>query len=152
MSPSTLLRTVSLSNGRWTFYEAVNFGNQGMDNKRSNRVGGAIKEEISRLLLREIKDPRIGFVTITRVKVSKDLRFVKVYFSVLGDQSVRADSLTGLNSAKGFVRRELGRRLRLRYVPDIVFSFDSSLEHMSRLAELIHQINEDEELEDEKGR
>ena len=123
-----------------------------MDNRRQNRVGEAIKEELSRLLLREIKDPRIGFVTITRVKVSKDLRFVKVYFSVLGDKSVRADSLTGLNSARGFMRRELGRRLRLRYVPDIVFSFDSSLEHMSRLAELIHQINEDEELEDEKGR
>jgi hypothetical protein len=85
-SPSALLRAMSLSNGRWPFYEAVNFGNQGMDNRRSNRVGGAIKEEISRLLLREIKDPRIGFVTITRVKVSKDLRFVKVYFSVLGDQ------------------------------------------------------------------
>ncbi len=120
--------------------------------RRPHRVGGAIKEEISRLLLREIKDPRIGFVTITRVKVSKDLRFVKVYFSVLGDQSVRADSLTGLNSAKGFVRRELGRRLRLRYVPDIVFSFDPSLEHMSRLAELIHQIHEDEKSEDQKGR
>ena len=123
-----------------------------MDNRRPNRVGEAIKEEISRLLLREIKDPRIGFVTITRVKVSKDLRVVKVFFSVLGDQSVRTDSLTGLNSAKGFMRRELGRRLRLRYVPDIVFSFDPSLEHMSRLAELIHQIHEDEKLEDEKGR
>jgi ribosome-binding factor A len=122
-----------------------------MDNRRLNRVGGAIKEEISRLLLREIKDPRIGFVTITRVHVSKDLRSVKVYFSVLGDQSVRADSLTGLNSAKGFVRRELGRRLRLRYVPDIVFSFDPSLEEMSRLAEVIHEIHEGEKSGDEKG-
>jgi ribosome-binding factor A len=122
-----------------------------MDNRRLNRVGGAIKEEVSRLLLREIKDPRIGFVTITRVHVSKDLRSVKVYFSVLGDQSVRADSLTGLNSAKGFVRRELGRRLRLRYVPDIVFSFDPSLEHMSRLAEVIHEIHEGEKSGDEKG-
>jgi len=123
-----------------------------MDNRRPNRVGGAIQEEISRLLLREIKDPRIGFVTITRVKVSKDLRVVTVFFSVLGDQSVRADSLTGLNSAKGFMRRELGRRLRLRYVPDIVFSFDPSLEHMSRLAELIHQIHEDEKSGDQKGK
>lgn len=122
-----------------------------MDNRRSNRVGGAIKEEISRLLLKEVKDPRIGFVTITRAKVSKDLRFVKVYFSVLGDQSVRADSLMGLNSAKGFMRRELGRRLKLRYVPDIVFSFDPSLEHMSRLAELIHKIQADEKSEDEEG-
>jgi ribosome-binding factor A len=103
------------------------------------------------LLLKEVKDPRIGFVTITRAKVSKDLRFVKVYFSVLGDQSVRADSLMGLNSAKGFMRRELGRRLKLRYVPDIVFSFDPSLEHMSRLAELIHQIHADEKSEDEEG-
>lgn len=123
-----------------------------MDYRRSDKVGGVIKEEISRMLLREIKDPRIGFVTITKVKVSKDLRFVKVYFSVLGDQSAREDSLRGLNSAKGFMRRELGRKLRLRYVPDIVFSFDPSLEHMSRLAELIHQIHGDEESEEAKGR
>jgi ribosome-binding factor A len=125
---------------------------KGMDYRRSDKVGGVIKEEISRMLLREIKDPRIGFVTITRVKVSKDLRFVKVYFSVLGDQSAREDSLRGLNSATGFMRRELGRKLRLRYVPDIVFSFDSSLEHMSRLAELIHQIHGDDESEEAKGR
>ena len=125
---------------------------KGMDYRRSDKVGGVIKEEISRMLLREIKDPRIGFVTITRVKVSKDLRFVKVYFSVLGDQSAREDSLRGLNSATGFMRRELGRKLRLRYVPDIVFSFDPSLEHMSRLAELIHQIHGDDESEEAKGR
>jgi len=123
-----------------------------MGYRRSDKVGGVIKEEISRMLLREIKDPRIGFVTITRVKVSKDLRFVKVYFSVLGDQAAREDSLRGLNSAVGFMRRELGRRLRLRYVPDIVFSFDHSLEHMSRLAELIQEIHEDEKPEDAKGR
>ena len=125
---------------------------RGMDYRRPDKVGGVIKEEISQMLLREIKDPRIGFVTITRVKVSKDLRFVKVYFSVLGDQSAREDSLRGLNSATGFMRRELGRRLRLRYVPDIVFSFDPSLEHMGRLAELIQEIHEDEKPEDSKDR
>jgi ribosome-binding factor A len=122
-----------------------------MDYRRPIKVGGVIKEEISRMLLREIKDPRIGFVTITKVKVSKDLRFVKVYFSVLGDQSAREDSLRGLNSATGFMRRELGRRLRLRHVPDIIFSFDPSLEYMSRLSELIHQIHEDEKSEGTKG-
>jgi ribosome-binding factor A len=125
---------------------------EGMDYRRSDKVGVVIKEEISRMLIREIKDPRIGFVTITRAKASKDLRFVKVYFSVLGDQSAREDSLRGLNSAVGFMRRELGRRLRLRYVPDIVFSFDPSLEHMSRLAELIQEIHEDEKPEDAKDR
>lgn len=119
-----------------------------MDYRRPNRVGGAIKEEISRMLLREIKDPRIGFVTVTKVKVSKDLRSVKIYFSAFGNQSVREDSLRGLNSAKGFMRRELGRRLRLRYAPDIVFSFDPSLEYMSRLSELIHQIHEEEQSKD----
>ncbi|UCD70508.1 MAG: 30S ribosome-binding factor RbfA [Syntrophobacterales bacterium] len=125
---------------------------KGIDYRRPNKVGGVIKEELSRMLIREIKDPRIGFVTLTRVKVSKDLRSVKVYFSVFGDQSVREDSLRGLNSAKGFMRRELGRRLRLRYVPDIVFSFDPSLEYMSRLTEIIHQIHEDEKSEDAEGR
>ena len=123
----------------------------GMDSRRPDKVGGLIKQEISRMLLREIKDPRVGFVTITRVKVSRDLRSVKVYFSVLGDQSAREDSLRGLSSAAGFVRRELGRRLRLRYVPDIVFSFDPSLEHMSRLSELIHQIHEEEKEGDTEG-
>lgn len=125
---------------------------KGSDYRRPDKVGGVIKEEISRMLLREIKDPRIGFVTITRVRVSKDLRFVKVYFSVLGDQSAREDCLRGLKSATGFVRRELGNRLRLRYAPDIVFSFDPSLEHMSRLTELIHQIHEEEKSGDTKDR
>ncbi len=125
---------------------------KGSNYRRPDKVGEVVKEEISRMLLREIKDPRIGFVTITKVRVSKDLRLVKVYFSVLGDQSVKEDCLRGLKSATGFVRRELGRRLRLRYVPDIVFSFDPSLEHMSRLAELIHQIHEEEKSEDADGR
>ena len=124
---------------------------EGMESRRPGKVGGAIREEISRMLLREIKDPRIGFVTITKVTVSRDLRFVKVYFSVLGDQSAREESLKGLNSAKGFMRRELGRRLRLRYVPDIVFSFDASLDHMSRLSELIRQIHTDEKVRGQKG-
>jgi ribosome-binding factor A len=115
-----------------------------MESRRPGKVGGAIREEISRMLLRDIKDPRIGFVTITRVTVSKDLRFVKVYFSVLGDQSAREESLKGLNSAKGFIRMELGKRLRLRYTPDIVFSFDPSLDNMNRLSELIRQIHTDE--------
>ncbi len=125
---------------------------RGIYYRRPDKVGGVIKKEISQMLLREIKDPRIGFVTITRVKVSKDLRFVKVYFSVLGDQSARKDSLRGLNSATGFMRRKLGRRLRLRYVPDIAFRFDPSLEHMGRLAELIQEIHEDGKPEDSKDR
>jgi ribosome-binding factor A len=125
---------------------------RGMDYRRPNKVGGVIKEEISRMLLREVKDPRIGFVTITKVKVSRDLRLVKVYFSVLGEQSAREDCLRGLNSAMGFMRRELGKRVRLRYVPEIVFSFDPSLEYMGRVAELIHQIHEEEKSEDAKGR
>ena len=129
----------------------MNLGER-MDYRRPNKVGGVIKEEISRMLVREIKDPRIGFVTITKVTVSKDLRFVKVYFSAFGDQSVREDSLRGLNSAKGFMRGELGRRLKLRYVPDIVFSFDPSLEYMSRLSELIHQIHEEEKSKDVRGK
>ena len=125
---------------------------RGMDSRRPNKVGELIKEEISRMLLSEVKDPRIGFVTLTKVKVSRDLRFVKVWFSVLGDQSAREECLRGLNSATGFVRRELGRRLRFRYVPEIVFSFDPSLEYMGRLAELIHQIHEEGESGETKGR
>jgi ribosome-binding factor A len=115
-----------------------------LEGKRSERVADLIHKEISEMLIRSIKDPRIGFVTITRVTVSDDIRLAKVYFSVTGSQSEREKSLTGLNSARGFVRKELGRRMRLKHTPDITFHFDPSIEYAIHIAEVIQQLHREE--------
>ena len=116
-----------------------------MEGKRSEKVGDLIQKEISQMLLKSIKDPRIGFVTITRVTVSDDCRFAKVYFSVAGTQAQRENSVKGLDSAKGYVRKELGRRIRLRYTPDIMFQFDPSIEYAIHMEELIQSIHQGKE-------
>jgi len=97
------------------------------------------------MLMRTIKDPRIGFVTITRVEVSEDCRSAKVYFSVAGTLEERKKSMKGLDSAKGYVRRELGRRIRLRYTPEIMFQFDPSIEYAIHIGEVIQQLKQDVE-------
>src|SRR3989304_5823593 len=98
-----------------------------MEGKRSEKVADLIQKEVSQMLVKSIKDPRIGFVTITRVNVSEDCRLAKVYFSVAGTLGERENSVKGLDSAKGYVRKELGRRIRLRYTPEIIFQFDPSI-------------------------
>ncbi len=104
-----------------------------------------IQKEVSQMLVRSIKDPRIGFVTITKVTVSEDCRFARVYFSVAGTLLERESSEKGLNSAKGYVRKELVRRLRLRYTPEIVFQFDPSIEYAIHMEEVIRDIHRGEE-------
>ena len=114
------------------------------EGKRSEKVADLIQREISLMLVRTVKDPRIGFVTITRVEVSDDCRMAKVYFSIAGTLEEREKSLEGLNSAKGYVRRELGRRIRLRYTPDIMFQFDPSIEYAIHIGEVIRRLKKDE--------
>lgn len=116
-----------------------------MEGKRSEKVADLIQKEISQMLVKSIKDPRIGFITITRVTVSEDCRFARVYFSVTGSQAERESSIKGLDSAKGFVRKELGRRIRLRYTPDIMFQFDPSIEYAIHMEELIQSIHQGKE-------
>jgi ribosome-binding factor A len=105
--------------------------------RRADRVAEALQELIAELLLREIKDPRIGLVTITGVRISPDLRHARVYFSCLGDEAQHAQSLRGLNSAAGFIRSQVARRLNLRVAPQIAFEFDASLEQAERLSRLL---------------
>jgi len=112
-----------------------------VDSKRTQRVGEEIQKEISSLLLNGLKDPRIGFVTITNVDVTADLQIAKVYFTVLGDEAARKNSEKGLNSSIPFIRRELGKRLRLRHVPDIVLKYDTSLEYGNRIETLLKDIH-----------
>jgi ribosome-binding factor A len=121
-----------------------------MEGKRSEKVADLIQKEISQMLVKSIKDPRIGFVTITRVTVSEDCRFAKVYFSVAGTLAEKESSMKGLDSAKGYVRKELGRRIRLRYTPEIMFQFDPSIEYAIHMEELIQSIHQEEELNGEE--
>jgi len=115
-----------------------------MEGKRSEKVADLIHKEISEMLVKTIKDPRIGFVTITRVEASEDCRSAKVYFSVTGTREDRERSMKGLSSAKGYVRKELGRRIRLRYTPEIIFKFDPSIEYAIHIGEVLRHLKEDE--------
>ena len=108
-----------------------------MSVRRAERVGEAVREVIADMLVREIKDPRIGMVTLTTVELTDDLRHAKVFFSCVGDAATRERSLHGLRSAAGFIRAQVTRRLKLRYAPEIIFQFDPSLEAADRLATLL---------------
>ncbi len=113
-----------------------------LDYRRADRLGDLIQREISDILQRRIKDPRIGFCTILRVDVSRDLRHAKVFVSIMGTQDQQKDTLAGLKSATGFIRREIGRRIMLRHTPEIVFRIDRSVDHSIRIAQLIKEGNE----------
>jgi len=119
-----------------------------MEGKRSEKVADLIHKEVSEMLMKTVKDPRIGFVTITRVAVSEDCRLAKVYFSVAGTLEERERSTQGLSSAKGYVRKELGRRIRLRYTPEIIFKFDPSIEYAIHIGEVIRHLKKDEETDE----
>ncbi len=122
-----------------------------MEGKRSEKVADLIHKEISGMLVKTVKDPRIGFVTITRVEVSEDCRLAKIYFSVAGTHEERERSMKGLSSATGYVRKELGRRIRLRYTPEIIFKFDPSIEYAVHIGEVIRHLKKDEETDGNAG-
>jgi ribosome-binding factor A len=114
-----------------------------MQGKRLDRVNQLIKEEVSTLLQRELKDPRLGFVTVTDVETSKDLRVAKVFVSVLGDDRQWATSLAALASARGFVRNWLRQHLDLRVTPEVDFRADHSMEHAARIQSLLKRVREE---------
>jgi ribosome-binding factor A len=104
---------------------------------RPARVGEMIRMEISELLVRELKDPRIGLTTVTEVKMSPDLKQARVYVSVLGGTEERQKTLDGLNSAASHIRHAIGARLRLRNAPELSFCYDHSIEYGAKIEELI---------------
>jgi len=110
--------------------------------KRLERVNQLVKEEISAVLQRELKDPRLGFVSVTAVETSKDLRQAKVFVSVLGDEGKWAASLTALQSARGFVRNWLRTHLDLRVIPVLDFRADRSMEHAARIQALLDRLHD----------
>ena len=112
------------------------------EHKRADRVGQLIKQELSMLLLDGVKDPRIGFVTVTEVKLTDDLKSAIVYISSLGNQEQQEQSLIGLESAVGYLRKAIGQRLQLRYTPKLVFKSDQSLRQAHRIDQLIAAIED----------
>lgn len=111
-----------------------------MGKYRVGRVSEAIKEEVSQILREELKDPRVGFVTVTGVEVSNDLSYARIYVSIMGDSEQVQESIQALNRAVGFIRSEVGKRVRLRHTPELVFKIDESLERGYKISNLLSKI------------
>jgi len=107
--------------------------------RRAERLGEAIREEVAQMVSLELKDPRIGLVTVTRVEVSQDLGHARVHVGILGGEAERKKALQALRGASGFVRRELAQRLGIRQVPEVDFRYDKGLEATERVAHLLEQ-------------
>lgn len=115
-----------------------------MGSVRVNRVGEQIKKELGQIIQRELKDPRIGFVTITGVEVSGDLSQAKVFITVFGNDEVKSSTLKALEKAKGFMRGEIGKRVALRHTPELIFKMDESIEYGSRIELLLSDLHKQE--------
>lgn len=111
-----------------------------MAKHRSNRLAESLKQEISQMIREELKDPRIGFATVTSIEVADDLSHAKVYVSVLGDDQKVKETIAALKGATGFVRSEIGKRIRLRHVPEIVFKYDNSIEYGAHITRLLRDV------------
>lgn len=114
-----------------------------MTSKRSDKVAETIHEVISALLIKGVKDPRIGFTTITGVTVTDDLHLATIFFSVVGSDEEKQSTAAGLNSARGFLRKELAKNLRMRYVPDLLFKYDTSLDYGEHIDRLLDEVGVD---------
>jgi len=114
---------------------------------RVDRVAEAIRKEASMIIHDEIKDPRLGFVTITRVELTSDLRNAKVFFSVLGNDEAYRKTQEALDSALGFIRKLVSERINLRFSPEIIFREDRSSEYSVRIEEVLNEIHQKEEQE-----
>ena len=112
---------------------------------KNTRINGEVQRELSNII-RELKDPRVGIMTsVTAVEVTPDLKYCKAYISVLGDDETKAETLAGLKSAAGFIRRELARTVNLRNTPEIKFIMDESIEYGIRMSKLIDDVRKNEE-------
>ncbi|EGQ2913971.1 30S ribosome-binding factor RbfA [Staphylococcus pseudintermedius] len=110
-------------------------------NMRAERVGEQMKKELMDIINNKLKDPRVGFLTITDVQPTNDLSLAKVYLTVLGSDKERENTFKGLEKAKGFIKSEIGQRMRLRIVPDLQFEYDESIEYGNRIERLIQDLN-----------
>lgn len=115
-----------------------------MGQLRAEKVQEFIKQEISNIILSELKDPRIGFVTVTQVEITGDLRHAKIYVSLMGSDEQKTDTWQGLQKALGYMRTEIGKRIRLRFTPELSLHLDESLDYSARIQELLIKIKQEE--------
>lgn len=116
-----------------------------MENRRLTRLGQQIQEEVSEIIHRRIKDPRIGFVTITGVRVTADLSFAYVYVSAMGTSEQVDETFRCLSGAAGFIRSELGRRLRVKHIPELRFKYDDSSERGARIESMLKELKKEDD-------
>lgn len=116
-----------------------------MNYKRADRVGDLIRAELADILLREVADPRVRLVSITGVKVSDDLRMARIFFVEMGQDELRPETEEGIKRITGFLKKELGKRLQLRYVPEILFRYDTSFAYGSRIDKILTQLHTNED-------
>ncbi|MBQ7477476.1 MAG: 30S ribosome-binding factor RbfA [Selenomonadaceae bacterium] len=121
-----------------------------MGQLRVEKLQELMKQEISQIILQELKDPRIGFVTVTQVAVTGDLREAKVYVSLMGNEKQVEDCWKGLQSSLGYIRREIGQRIRLRFTPEISFALDKSLDYSAHIQELLLKVQKESEQKEEE--
>lgn len=114
-----------------------------MENMRTSRVAEQMKKEVGDILNQKIKDPRVGFVTVTDVDLTNDLQHATIYVSVFGDELEKEASLIGLSKASGFIRSEIGKRIRLRKVPEIIFKFDEAHEYGNHIDAILRQLDKE---------
>lgn len=119
-----------------------------MSSQRAQRVAEAIHKEISSLLIKGLKDPRIGFVTITSVDVTSDLRLAKIYYTLMANEAERSQTQSGLDSCSPFIRQHLGRQMRLRFVPELRFEYDASFDYGQKIEKLLSEVRTDDRQDD----
>ena len=117
---------------------------------RVEKLQEAIKQELSKILLQDIKDPRIKFVTVTGVELTDDISLAKVYVSLYGTEKDQEEAWQGLNKAVGYMRTEIAKRIRLRFAPALIFAKDTSMEYSAHIEELLRKIKQEETPHEEK--
>ena len=115
--------------------------------RRTDQVADEIRRQLGELLQREVRDPRVGFATVTGVDLSSDLQHARVHVSVLGSPEEEAETMEALQKASGFLRTQLGRRMRMRHIPSLRFEADSSARHAMRISELLSEVQAPQESE-----
>ena len=116
-----------------------------MQAKRAERISVLIKEELASTIAKRIRDPRIGFITVTHAKVSDDLKYAEVFYSVMGTEEEKKKTREGLEQARGFLQQDLARTLKLRCTPHLIFTFDPSLEEGMKIDAIIEKIHKKDE-------
>lgn len=111
--------------------------------QRTDRVADSLRKELSVLLMREVRDPRVALATISRVEVARDLGHARIWISVLGDEETRQQTMEGIEHAKGFLRGQIGRRLKLRVTPELAFELDRGAEYLQDMTELLEKLHKE---------